>query len=351
LPDAHHLFVGTYSRRGSRGIYSTRLDGSTGALSEPVLGAETENPTFLALSPDGGLLYAVSQAAGMVTAHRVSRGTGTLESIRPEDPAAGRAPCHVAVDKTGRTVLAVNFHTAIVGAMPARADGSLGVPRVASHVGHGAHPVRQASAHPHCAVISPDNRFALVCDLGLDRIFTYRLDSESAMLAPGSPPFVAADTGSGPRHLAFGPGGKRAYVLNEINNTVDAYAFDTGRGALERLQAVSTLPVGFAGESSAAEIAFHPNGRFLYASNRGHDTIASFSVNPASGLLSAIGHVPCGGEVPRHFALSPGGAWLVCAHQDSDTLCSFRVDPSSGELRRVPGTVRVPAPTCVLFGP
>jgi 6-phosphogluconolactonase len=280
----------------------------------------------------------------MISSFRVKPGTGEVEPIRRAAPAEGRGPCHVALDCTGRTAIAVNFHLGTVASMPVGEDGATGKPRIVTHQGKGVHPTRQATAHPHSSLV-------LVCDLGLDRIFTYRLNADDATLTPGSPPFASTESGSGPRHMAFSADGKRLYAINEISNTVAVYDYEPGAGALARRQTLSTLPSGFAGESSAAELALHPGGRHLYASNRGHDSLALFAVDAVSGQLSARGHFPAGGKAPRHFALSADGRWLVCAHQESDTLCAFRVDPADGRLDRVPGTVSVPAPTCVLvFG-
>jgi 6-phosphogluconolactonase len=200
----------------------------------------------------------------------------------------------------------------------------------------------------HSAVISPDNRFALVCDLGLDRIYAYRLDAARARLEAAQPASTADAAGSGPRHSAFAADGRRVYVSHELDNTVTAFDFDPAGGALLARQALSTLPAGFRGESAAAEVALHPNGRFLYVSNRGHDSIAVFAV-AASGLLSPVDFTPAGGSIPRHFALSPDGAWLVCAHQGSGTLGAFRVDPATGRLAPSGAPVAVPDPVCVQF--
>src|SRR6185312_5867995 len=208
---------------------------------------------------------------------------------------------------------------------------------------------RQASAHVHSAVIAPDNRFVLVCDLGLDRIYTYRLDLDRAQLDASEPPYLTTPPASGPRHLTFSSGGRSAYVINELANTVASYGYDAARGMLTPRQVLSTLPAGFTGKNTAAEIALHPNGRFLFASNRGHDSIAVFPHDPASGQLGAPEFFPAGGKTPRGFALSSDGRWLVCSHQDSNTLCSFRIDPASGKLARIEGTVPIPTPVGVLF--
>jgi 6-phosphogluconolactonase len=201
----------------------------------------------------------------------------------------------------------------------------------------------------HSANVSPDNRFALVCDLGLDKIFTYRLDPAAAQLEASVPPFAVTAPGSGPRHLIYAGGGKRAYVINEIDSTIVAYDYNPADGTLSPKQTVSTLPAGFSGQTKTAEIALHPNGKFLYGSNRGHDSIAIFSVAPATGALAPIDITPSGGVFPRSFALSADGAWLVCANQDSNNLCTFRVDAATGRIEPTGASVAVPAPVCVLF--
>ena len=341
------LFIGTYTSGASRGIYALRLGAAEGALSAPVVAAETPHPSFLALSPDRRFLYAIRDSAAMVAAFAVH---GDRLALLPAPPAPEAiAGCHLAVDRTGRTLLVSNFHAATIAALPLAADGTPGPGQVIRHEGRGSHPRRQAEAHVHSAVISPDNRFALVCDLGLDRIYTYRLDAAQARLAPGRPPFTANAAGSGPRHSAFSADGRRFYASRELDNTVTAFDYDAASGALVLRQAVSTLPAGFMGDSAAAEVALHPNGRFLYVSNRGHDSIAVFAVDGATGLVSAVEFTPAGGRNPRHFALSPDGAWLVCAHQGSGTVAAFRVDPASGRLSPAGRPAAVPDPVCVRF--
>jgi 6-phosphogluconolactonase len=346
---SHLIYLGTYTRTTSRGIYSTRLDSDTGQLSAPVLAAETPSPTFLAFSPDKRRLYAVLDSKEMVVAYTVDPDSAGLDRISGPRSADVPAPCHVAVDRTGRALVVANYHSAVVAAVPILADGSTGVPNVIPHSGSSVHPSRQTSPHPHSVTFSPDNRFVIACDLGLDRIFTYRFDPGRGALSPAEPAFVLTAPGAGPRHFAFGRDGPHAYAINELGNTVVAYSYDAQRGSLAPFQTLSSLPSDFSGQSIAAEIRLHPNGRFLYGSNRGHDSIAVFSVDPASGSLAPVEIVPAGGKAPRNFALSPDGAWLVCAHQDSDSLCAFRVDSHTGRLTHVPGSIRVPMPVCVAF--
>ena len=347
----HRLFIGTYSRSGSRGIYAARCGAADGALSEPELAAETGNPTFLAFGPGRKALYAVRNSPSYAAAFAVGANGGDgLDILGTPDPDEAPGPCHVAVDRTGCALVTTHFHTGVVAAIPILPDRSLGAPAaVIRHEGSSAHPSRQASAHPHSATISPDGRFAIVCDLGLDRIVTYAFDPARAALEPSGVSPVATPPGSGPRHFAFGPGGHQAYAINEISSTILAFDYNAGTGGLVQRQEISTLPPGFTGDSSAAEVAVHPNGRFLYGSNRGHDSIAAFRIEPEDGLLSPIETVPCGGRAPRHFAFSPDGRWIVCAHQDSGTLCSFGVDAATGRLTPTGSVIAVPLPVCVLF--
>ena len=341
--------MGTYTRATSRGIYGVSLDAATGALGKPMLAAEAPNPTFLALSPSREILYAVCAGPGWASSFRVDPASMLLRPIQQREPGTGPTPCHIAIDQTGAAAVAANYHLGQAAAIPLNADGTLGEPRVVTHSGKGPHPTRQEASHVHSANIAPDNRYTIVCDLGLDRIYTYSIYRGSIALTPGSPPFLATAPGAGPRHLAFDRLGLHAYAINELDNTVVAYSYDPTRGALSPLQSVSVLPPGYTRQATAAEVAVHPNGRFLYGSSRGPDTLSVFAIRGSDGSLSPVETVPCGGKGPRHFAISPDGAWLVCAHQDSGSLCSFRVDGTSGRLTRVPGSVSVSMPVCVLF--
>jgi 6-phosphogluconolactonase len=358
-PREHRLYIGTYTRSGSRGIYLIRLDAATGALSPPELAAETGNPTFLALSPDRRILYAVRSSPQAVVAYRIGDG-GRLTPLSPPATAEATGPCHVAVDRTGRLILATNYHTAEIVVLDGRPDQlrpGLVAPSAVEglnlirHQGHGTHPQRQASAHPHSAAFSPDNRFALVCDLGLDRVFSYAVDPSRAEVAAARPLSTPLGPGSGPRHLAFGPGGRSVYVISELANTITVFNYEPAAGALLTRQVVSTLPPGHAGESFAAEVSLHPAGAFLYGSNRGHDSLAAFAVDPSTGFLSPAGWTPCGGKGPRHFVFSPDGRWLVCAHQGSDSIVSFAVGDAGARLTPTGSRVSVPTPVCVLFAP
>ncbi|MFI5356406.1 MAG: lactonase family protein [Opitutales bacterium] len=347
--DQHLIYLGTYTRTTGKGIYATRLDDATGRLSTPELVATTANPSWVALSPDRRHLYAVSEGDTLAVPFAVNLATGRLV---PEEArnSGGRAPCHLMVDRTGRCLLVAHYHAAIVAALPINPDGTLGAPgSLIPHTGHSVNPARQAEAHVHSVNLSPDDRFVLVCDLGLDRVFTYALDAAHAQLTPANPPFVATAPGAGPRHSAFSPDGRFVFVINELASTLVSYRYTVATGALAPLDTVSTLPAGFAGESSCAEVRVHPNGRFVYGSNRGHDSIAVFAFAATTGKLSLVEITPTGGRNPRNFALSPDGRWLVAANQNSDSLTVFRVDAATGHLTPVPGGASVPLPVCVAF--
>lgn len=349
---SHLVFLGTYTKTTSRGIHAVWLDADTGALSKPVVVAETPNPAWVTLSPDGRYLYAIHESAAQAVGYAVNPTSGELKALPRDATLAGQQvnpPCHLAVDATFHVLLAANYRDGYVAALRIHADGTLGAPNVIRHSGRGPHPTRQDRSHIHSVTPSPDNRFVIVCDLGVDKIYTYALDVAAAKLTPAEPPFVATEPGAGPRHFKFGPDGRRAYAINELGNTITGYDYDGARGALRPIETVSTLPTGFTGENITAEIRVHPNGRFLYGSNRGHDSIAVFGIDGGSGRLTPIEIVASGGKTPRNFALSPDGRWLVCGHQDSDRVTVFRVDPATGRLTPTPHAASVPMCVCVLF--
>ncbi len=351
MPTSHLIYLGTYTRHGSQGIYATRLDGDTGTLSPPRLVAETPDPAWITLTPDRRLLYAIHPSTAQATGFAVDPASGALAALPLAPATPAQPPCHLVVDATGRALLVANYRDGYVAAISIRPDGTLGPPAVVQHEGRGPHPTRQDKAHVHSVTLSPDQRFLLVADLGLDRIYTYALDVAAGRLTPAQPPFVATAPGAGPRHFKFGHSGRHAYVINELDNTIAVYDYDAARGALTPKQTVSTLPRGFADANIAAEIRVHPGGRFVYGSNRGHDSIAVFAIDPADGRLSPepIEIVPTGGKNPRNFDLSSDGTWLVAAHQDTPLLTVFRVDATTGRLSRTPHTAEVPACVCVLF--
>jgi len=353
-PQAVRVYVGTYTNNAkSKGIYQVRLDLATGALSEPELAGEVANPSFLAIHPTCKFVYAVSEAGGKdaaVSAFAVAPETGKLTFLNKQ-PTRGSGPCYVSVDKLGKAALAANYGSGSICAMPIGAGGELAeATAFIQHTGSGADPKRQKGPHAHCIDLDPANRFALAADLGLDKILVYRFDAAKATLVPNDPPSASVATGAGPRHIAFHPSGKFVYAINEMASTVTAFTYDGQRGTMSELQTVPTLPADFKDSSSTAEIEVHPSGKFLYGSNRGHDSIAAFAVGD-DGKLKPLGHQPTQGKTPRGFAIDPTGTWLVAANQGSDNLVVFRIDSATGELKPAGATAKVGAPVCVKFMP
>jgi 6-phosphogluconolactonase len=349
--------IGTYTGSGSRGIYAFRFDADTGRAEPLGCVAEVEQPSFLAPHPNGRFLYAVGETArvrgtrgGSLSAFRIDRATGRLTLLN-QVSLGGPGPCHLAVDATGRLLAAASYAGGNVVALPIGADGRLAPPSAfIQHEGSSINPRRQLAPHAHCVTFSPDNRFLLVADLGTDRVMIYRVDPAAGTLTPNDPPSAVVPAGSGPRHLAFHPNGRWVYVIHELNSTLETFAWDAARGALEPRDIVSTLPTGFTGKNSGAEVAVHPNGRFVYGSNRGHDSIARFAVR-ANGTLKPLGTTPCGGRHPRNFALDPTGRFLWSANRDTDNIALFRVNPRTGALTPTGQSLKVPKPVCVVFLP
>ncbi|MGQ9905058.1 MAG: lactonase family protein [Anaerolineae bacterium] len=346
-------YIGTYTHGNSKGIYVCEQDADSGQL-RIVDATFTEHPSFLAMHPGRHFLYAVNEtgdagAMGAVSAFAVDPTSGRLSLINQQS-ALGTAPCHLSVDRSGRCVIVANYGTGAVAAFAIRADGGL-MPAgsVRQHAGAGPNAARQEGPHAHSADVTPDNALAVVADLGTDKLMLYQLDPGAAMLTPHDPPFVALQPGCGPRHVAFHPSGRFAYVITELANTVIALTYDAARRSFKVLQTVSALPAGWSGESYCAEICVHPSGRFVYGSNRGHDSIAIFAVDEISGMLTPAGHASTLGKWPRGFALDPAGRFCYAANQHSDSIVVFRVDVVSGALTPADYALDVPSPVCILF--
>jgi 6-phosphogluconolactonase len=352
------VYIGTYTGGKSKGIYVSSFDSATGRLSAPELAAATPSPSFLALHPNRRFLYAVGETSnlggkrvGAVSAFRLDAKTGKLTLVNKQS-SGGEGPCHLAVDRAGACLLVANYGSGSIAALPIRADGGLAAPgAVIQHRGSSVNPARQAGPHAHFITPDPANRFALACDLGLDQVLVYQLDPAKAALVPNDPAFIAIKPGSGPRHLAFHPSGRFVFLINEMGATLTTFAYDAKRGALKELQTVSTLPEGFAGDKSGAELQVHPSGKFVYGSNRGHDSIAVFRFDPKGGQLTLVEHQSTQGKTPRHFTLDPTGQWLLAENQDSDSIVVFHVDAKTGRLSASGQTVSVGAPTCAVFAP
>lgn len=345
----HTLFIGTFTDTTSRGMYSLRFDDATGALTTPTVAMEMKSPSFLVLSSDHHFLYAVGEDDSTANAFSIGR-DGALTRLSARSAGNGTGPTHLALDEKHHLLLTANYEGGSVSVFPVQPDGGLGERNgFVQHTGSSADPERQKSPHAHGIVFSPDNAVAFVADLGLDQVLAYDLHESDKPITPHDPavtPIVPA--GSGPRHLAFSPDHRHVYVSNEMGNSVSVFRYLSG-GKLSPVQHVSTLPADFHGHSGAAEIAVHPNGRFVYVSNRGYDSIAVFARDLDSGALSLVDIAPCGGKAPRHFTLSADGNWLLVANQNSDALAVFHLDSKTGRLSGTDAQAKIPHPTCILF--
>lgn len=352
------VYVGTYTGGESKGIYRYQLNLTSGSLAPKGLAAELIHPSFLAIHPNRRFLYSVNEVgnfrglkSGAVSAFALDATTGELTFLN-EQLTRGAGPCHLVVDHAGKNVLVANYGGGSTTVLPIQPDGRLKeTSAFIQHHGSSVNPQRQEGPHAHSVNVDPANRFAFVADLGLDKLLVYRFDAEAGTLAPHDPPAASVAPGAGPRHFAFHPGGRFAYVINELASTVTAFRYDAAKGVLETLQTISTLPEGFSGSTTTAELQVHPSGKFLYGSNRGHDSIAIFAIDPESGRLTAIGHQSTLGKTPRNFGIDPTGTYLIAANQDSDTLVVFRIDTKTGRLEPVGKPVPAPRPVCVKFVP
>jgi 6-phosphogluconolactonase len=347
------VYVGTYTDGTSRGIYRLTFDTAAGTMTEPVLAAETKNPSFLALHPNGRFLYAVGEIssfqgakAGAVSAFAIDPKTGDLTLLNQQS-SEGAGPCHLVVDRTGKDVLVANYGGGNVAVLPIGEDGRLKpASSIRAHEGSGPNKGRQEKPHAHGIYLDAAERFALSPDLGADRVFVYRFDAAKGTLEPHGAGTL--EPGSGPRHLAFHPNGRHLYVINELLSTVTAFTWDAEKGTLAPLQTVTTLPQGFSGTSWTAEVAVSPDGRFVYGSNRGDDSLAVFTVEVSTGRLTVKGHAPVGGKYPRHFTIDPTGRYVLAGHQNSGGVAVLRLDPATGMPSLVGSPVKVDKPVCLL---
>ncbi len=348
------VYVGTYTGAKSKGIYLFDLDPASGKLTPQGLVAETVNPSFLAIHPNRKFLYAVGEIGdfsgkktGAVGAFAIDQATGKLTALN-QQPSGGAGPCHLVVDRDGKNVLVANYGGGSVASLPIGEDGKLAEPAsVIQHKGSSVNPKRQEAPHAHSINLDAANRFAVAADLGLDKVLVYRFDSKSGKLTANDPPAAAVAAGAGPRHFAFHPSGRYAYVINEILCTVTAFSYDAERGVLTEQQTISTLPHEVRPGYSTAEVQVHPSGKFLYGSNRGHDSIAVFQIVEANGTLKRIENEPTQGKTPRNFGIDPTGTFLLACNQASDTIVVFRINPKTGELDPTGHSVEAPTPVCV----
>jgi 6-phosphogluconolactonase len=350
-------FVGTYTAKtNSKGIYAFRYDATSGKLTPLGVAAEAADPSFLVVHPNGKFLYAVNESGkkSMVSAFAIDKANGKLALLN-QVPALGEDPCYISFDRSAKYVFVANYTSGNVVVLPVGEDGKLGAAtaNVRDEGKLGPSKERQDGPHAHWIEAAPDNRFVLVADLGLDRIAVYHLDSSKGTLTPNVPSFRPLGGGAGPRHAAFSVDGGHFYVLSELDSTVSTFAYAANHGVLGYLGVVPTLPAGYAGakDNTTAEIAVHPSGKFLYASNRGHDSIAVYAIEGDGRKLTSKGFVPTGGKTPRHFAMDPSGNFLLAENQDSNSVVVFHIDLASGGLTPTGEKVEVPSPVDVVFVP
>ena len=350
-------YVGTYTTKtNSKGIYAFRFDPQTGELKNIGVAAETTDPSFLVVHPNGQFLYAVNEVGnfnggntGGVSAFSIDKKSATLTLVN-QVPSRGAGPCYISLDKNNAFALVANYDSGNIASFPVMTDGTL---RTASgfvqHSGSGPDKGRQQGPHAHWIGVSPDNRFALVADLGLDEVIVYGFDSTTGTFMPSNNGFAKVNPGAGPRHIAFSPNGKFVYVLTEMESSVTVFSYNAKAGTLAKLQTLSALPAHYSGRKEAAEIAVHPSGKFLYTSNRGHDSIAIFAIDQKKGTLRSLGQVLTGGKTPRHFAIDPTGTYLLAENQESNNIVIFHIDQETGSLLPTGHSVEVPSPVCITF--
>jgi 6-phosphogluconolactonase len=349
------LFVSTFKPAREGAIHTFRLDVKSGKLTSLERNGDVENPFFLALAPDGEHLYSIHAAGGFggeeneeVAAFKILDDSGRLQLLNRRS-ARGTAACYLDVDSSGKTLVVANYSSGSVAALPIRGDGSLGeATSFHPHRGSGVNPRRQEGPHAHCIVVSPDNRFALAADLGLDKIISYALQPETSRLTAARQPFVRTIPGAGPRHLTFHPNGRQMYVINELANSITRFEYQADSGFLIERETLSTLPEDFDGTSYCADLKITPDGRFLYGTNRGHDSIAAYRIGE-DGRLTLLGIHSSNGKGPQNLAITAGGDWLLCANMPGNNLAVFRIDPESGDLAPVGEPLSIPGPSCIML--
>jgi 6-phosphogluconolactonase len=353
--DKYWVFIGTGGGKLAKGIYRSEFDPATGQLSKAELAAEIGSPGFLALHPNGKFLYCVGtvnvtgKSGGGVAAFALDAKTGTLTPLN-QQLAKGSGPCHINVDPSGKSVIIANYGSGSTDAFPIGDDGKL--MECSTHVQHkgkSANPKRQDAPHAHSVNITKDGKFAVVADLGLDQVIVYKLDAASGKLEANDPPFCATAPGAGPRHFAFHPNGKQAFVINELDSTLSSLSFDPAKGELQTLKTVSTLPKDFKGNNTTAEVVVHPSGKFVYGSNRGHDSIAAFKFDAKTGDLTFVGYGTEGVKEPRNFNIDPTGQYCIVGSQKADRVVMFKIDQETGTLKPHGTPIEVGAPICIRF--
>lgn len=354
--EQQRFYIGTYTDRGSEGIYSCEFNPVSGVVSTPQLAAVTVNPSFIAIDPQGKYLYAVNETdsfqsarVGAISVFKINHKSGKLDFLQ-QVSSLGAAPAHLSLDKSGKYLLVANYNGGNFAVFPVGKDGLLGKQTAfIQSAGAGANPDRQTGPHAHYIQITDDNKYVLVADLGTDKVLIYKFDASSGSLSPDTPAFIQSAPGAGPRHLAFSTSGKFMYVLNELASTVTVFNFTHDSASLISRQTVSALPENFKGANTTAEIKIDQKGKFLYVSNRGDDSIVLFGIDPETGLLKMLDRVPSGGKTPRNFEIDPSGKWLLAANQNSDNIALFRINQENGRLTQTSTFVKIISPVCVEF--
>lgn len=354
------VYIGTYTsgKSKSEGIYIYKLNLDSGELKPYQVVKNVVEPSYLSIDKNKKYLYAVNETeeyegkkSGAISAFEINQKTGDLRFLNKQ-PTLGGAPCYVSIGDDGKSVLVANYVGGNVAVFPVEKDGRLGASiDLAQHSGSGPNKERQESAHAHSIVLDNRNRFAVSCDLGIDKVLIYRFNEQNGKLKANDPPFYQAKAGAGPRHFVFHRNDKSAFVINELDSTISSLSYDDKHGILKEIQTVSTLPANFSGANTCADIHISPNGKYLYGSNRGHDSIASFKIDENTGKLEFIEHVSTGGKTPRNFAIDPTGRFLLAANQNSDSIVVFRIDEKSGKLTQAGSAVQAPTPVCLKLIP
>ncbi len=340
---AEPVFIGT----GDKGIYLSDFDAEKGTLTEPTLAVEYNRPGFLALHPEKPILYSIG---GNNTVAGFTIGEGNSLTLLGSASSGGNGSCHLAIDPSGQTLAVANYGDGSVVTIRLDAEGKPGKPVSQIEIeGSGPNERRQKEPHTHGVYFDNANRFLFAPDLGADKTLIYKFDPATSEITPNDPAAFAAPPGSGPRHMAFSPDEKHAYIINELTNTVSVAGYNADTGALTEIQTIDTLPDDFKEQNTTAEIEVHPSGNFVYGSNRGHNSIVVYKRDPENGKLTVLQHAPCGGDGPRHFKIDPSGKWLICGHQNSNTISVLSLDPETGELGEPQSTVSTPSPICILF--
>ena len=348
------LYVGTYTSSDSEGIYVYRMDQATGELKR-IKSVKSVNPSFLALDRTKRYLYAVNEVSdfggkpgGALSAFAIDSADGDLRLLN-QQPSLGADPCHLTIDRKRKNLLVANYTGGSVAVLPIRRDGSLGpASDVKQHEGSSIKE-QQKGPHAHCVILDRSERYALVADLGLDKIMLYRYDKTNGKLGPGKQSWAQLQSGAGPRHLTLHPNGKYAYVINELDSTLTVFRYDELHGTLTLIETVSTLPGNFSGTSYCADVHVTPSGNFLYGSNRGHDSIVVFAIARDTGRLTQLEHVSTEGKWPRNFTIDPKGRMLLVANQRSDDVVTFKIDAQTGRLKSTGHVAKIPMPVCLLF--